>query len=380
VTVESLEFTLSIPSGPEVFPNLSMEARHSRYFATIAASSAHVNVSPADPPSPIRPPDNRPAEIPATPLLSGRAGQNDDPSALGLNDFRAAISALERVREVTMLCIPDGVNPNVQAAQGAQGVQFTQDVQSAMIEHCERMQNRFAILDPRPNLSPTAADGIRLQRQLVGSARGYGALYYPQIFIAGQNGSGRIRVPPSGHIAGVYANVDADRGVHKAPANVTLGGARSLELTLTDDEQGPLNEQGINVLRSFPGRGVVVWGARTIAPPNVTQWRYVNVRRLLLFIEESIKNGTAFAVFEPNNPVLWQKVKRQLTDFLTRVANTGALVGDPPFKVKIDEELNPPALIALGQLVAEIELYPTPPAEFIVFRIIQQPGGPTVEE
>jgi len=150
---------------------------------------------------------------------------------------------------------------------------------------------------------------------------------------------------------------------------------------LTDDEQGPLNEQSINVIRAFPGRGVLVWGARTIS--TSTQWRYVNVRRLVTFIEKSIQAGTQFAVFEPNEPSLWEKVKRQVTDFLTRVWRDGALVGvtaDQAFRVRVDEELNPPSVRALGQLVIEVIIFPTTPAEFVVFRVIQQPGGPVVQE
>ena len=184
-------------------------------------------------------------------------------------------------------------------------------------------------------------------------------------------------------VAGLYARTDTARGVHKAPANETLRGALGLEKVLTDDEQGPLNEAGINALRFFPGRGVVVWGARTVAPEDRTQWRYVNVRRLLLYIEESIREGTRFAVFEPNNQALWQTVQRRVADFLTRVWRAGALVGSTPeeaFRVRVDEELTPADQRALGQLVIEVIVYPVTPAEFVEFRVIQQPGGPSVEE
>ena len=144
---------------------------------------------------------------------------------------------------------------------------------------------------------------------------------------------------------------------------------------------GQLNELSINVLRFIRNQGFRVWGARTIAAR--TQWRYVNVRRLLLFIEESIQEGTQFAVFKPNNLALWAEVKRQVSDFLTRVWSSGALFGATPeeaFSVRVDEELNPPSVIALGQLVIEVKLRPTTPAEFIVFRIIQDASRPIVEE
>ncbi len=249
------------------------------------------------------------------------------------------------------------------------------------------MQDRFAVLDPAqnatPNPQPTAAGGIGFQREQVSSNKGYAALYYPWIVIPDPIGGPPIKVPPSGHVAGLFARTDNTRGVHKAPANETLRGVLALERTLTDDEQGPLNEIGINVIRSFTGRGILVWGARTIAPVDRTQWRYVNVRRLLLFIEESIQEGTAFAVFEPNDIPLWAKVKRQVTEFLTRVWRDGALVGataDKAFRVRVDDELNPPAIRALGQLVIEVIVFPTTPAEFVVFRVIQKPGGGSFDE
>jgi uncharacterized protein len=160
-----------------------------------------------------------------------------------------------------------------------------------------------------------------------------------------------------------------------------IRGVLDLERVVTEEEQGPLNEDGINMIRSFPGRGAVVWGARTISLS--TQWRYVNVRRFLLFVEESLKEGTLFTVFEPNTPTLWGQVKRQVTEFLTRQFAAGALVGATPdeaFAVQVDEELNTPAVMALGQLIIKVTLFPATPAEFVVFRIIQQPGGPLVEE
>jgi phage tail sheath protein FI len=288
-------------------------------------------------------------------------------------DYRTAIDALRRVDEVTLLCVPDMAG--------------NADIQKHMIEHCESMEDRFAILDAVAGVadSDTAAalQAVTNQRAGLGSDRGYAALYFPWVKVADPLSGSQILVPPSGHIAGVYARTDATRGVHKAPANESLRGVRGVERVLTDDEQGPLNEQGINVIRSFAGRGIVVWGARTLAPQDRTQWRYVNVRRLLIFIEESIQEGTQFAVFEPNDLALWQQVKRQVTEFLTRVWRDGALFGATPdeaFRVRVDEELNPPGVRALGQLVIEVILYPVTPAEFVVFRIIQQPGGPQVQE
>lgn len=359
VTMKSAEFTLKISQqggGAETFDKLSMDARHSRYFRRIVASTT-ADVDLADPPSPNVPPSNLPAVLAATALAGGKS---DDISQIGTPEYKAGIDALERIDEVNIICVPDRTD---------------QSVQTHMIDHCESMQDRFAILDPAAGAAP--AD-IATQRGLVSSDGGYGALYYPRIVIDNPVADGELTIPPSGHMAGVYARTDDRRGVHKAPANEAVRAAIRLERTLTDDEQGPLNEQGINVIRAFPGSGIRVWGARTIAPKDRTQWRYVNVRRLLLFLEESIQEGTQFAVFEPNNLSLWGQLKRQVTDFLTRVWKDGALFGataDEAFRVRIDDELNPPDLIALGQLTIEVIVRPTTPAEFVIFRIISDTTG-----
>ncbi|MFQ5524978.1 MAG: phage tail sheath subtilisin-like domain-containing protein [Thermoanaerobaculia bacterium] len=376
VDVQTLEFTLVVtdtaalnPLPDETFSNLAMDPRHSRYFGAVVAAqgSAMVSVAPADdPPNPSVPPANVPdVAAAAGPTTNGVA---DDPTSLGLAEYGPAIDSLERVDAVTMLALPDDTSLAVQGA---------------MITHCETMQDRFAILDPRVGADPTDPAGILGQRGDLNSDRGYAALYYPRICINNPdpNVDGTMLVPPSGHIAGVFARTDDSKGVHKAPANEQMRGVLDLERTLNETEAGMLNENSVNVLRRRPNRGFRIWGARTLT--TSTQWRYVNVRRLLLFIEESIQEGTEFAVFEPNNQALWETVKRQVTAFLTTVWNTGAFVGitpDASFKVRVDEELNPPNQIALGLLTFEVTVYPAPPAEFIVFRVIQQPGGPTIEE
>ena len=358
VTLKSLDFTLKIKG--KAFENLSVDPRHSRFFARVVNSpDVDVEVKWADPPGTTEAPANLPAAQDAKLLVGGK---DDALGELKPADYTAAIDTLKRVGEVNILCVPD---------------ETSKEVQKHMIQHCEAMQDRFAILDPSLDVL------IATQRDNVGSDKGYAALYYPRIYVADPFGKEPVKVPPSGHIAGLYARTDSARGVHKAPANETLRGALRLEQVLTDDEQGPLNEKGINVLRFFPGRGVVVWGARTVAPGDNTQWRYVNIRRLLLYIEESIQEGTRFAVFEPNNQALWKTVQRRVADFLTRVWRDGALCGNTPeeaFQVRVDEELNPADVRALGQLVIQVVVYPVTPAEFVEFRVIQQPGGPSVEE
>jgi uncharacterized protein len=365
ISVDSQEFKLTITpdiGSAETYPNLSMDPRHSRYFRTIIDLAPASVVSVAKGNSTATPGDNLPAEIdPAKPLVGGKDDKLGDLTA---TDYITALATLEVVDDVNMICIPD---------------MTVQTVQDAMITHCQNMQDRFAILDPAPGQAPS--NGILTQRAALGSARGFAALYYPRIYINNPFGRDPMLVPPSGHIAGVFARTDETKGVHKAPANEQVQGALDLETQLTLTEMGRLNEQSVNVLRFIPGGGIKVWGARTIS--TNTQWRYVNVRRLLLFIEESIQEGTQFAVFEPNNISLRAQVKRQVTDFLTRVWRDGGLFGATPeqaFRVRVDEELNPPDVRALGQLIIEVIVVPTTPAEFIVFRIISDPTGNVLQE
>src|SRR5262249_30654029 len=212
-------------------------------------------------------------------------------------------------------------------------------------------KDRFAILDSEPGALPSGSGSVEQHRQAVESDRGFAALYYPWLEVIEPIPPTSARpliprtmlVPPSGHIAGVYARTDEERGVHKAPANATVRSVVGLERKLSDGQHGPLNLQGINVLRIFPGTAqVVVWGARTTVNKDVTDWIYVNVRRLMLFLEESIEEGIRFAVFEPNNLALWQKLKRTISDFLSRVWRDGALFGAKPeqaYYVRIDEAL-----------------------------------------
>jgi len=386
VTIKSMEFTLKIVAaspypmvGSETFPNLAMDPRHSRYFGNIV-NSGFVDVALADPPSTTPPPLNMPAAIGATPLAGGT---NDNPAAFTTAHYHAGIDALKKCGDVNLLCVPDCVT-TTPAGNSHFQIADTHDIQSYMIAHCELMQDRFAILDPS-QLTPFdfTYNGIQNQRQGLSSDNGYGALYFPWMSISSPFGSGQISVPPSGHLAGVYANNDNNFGVFKAPANEPIVSALALEATLSDDEQGPLNSLGINVIRSYPNEGILIWGARTIAPPDITAWRFINVRRLLLYIEKSIQEGTRFAVFEPNNLTLWQQIKRLVTDFLTTQWLEGALFGDTAaqaFRVEVDETLNPPSTRALGELIVQVTVVPTTPAEFIIFQVIQDITGASLQE
>ncbi len=191
-------------------------------------------------------------------------------------------------------------------------------------------------------------------------------------------------MPPSGAIAGIYAYTDRQRGVHKAPAGTLAGRVKSaagVERLISKAEQDGLNKEGVNVLRSFPDSGLNVWGARTMA--SSSQWRYVNVRRLLSFIEKSIDDGTQWVVFEPNDLSLWKKIERNVTAFLRGVWRSGALFGDTEdmaFRVKCDAETNTSETIELGRVITEIAVAAVKPAEFVIFRISQAAAGSTLSD
>jgi hypothetical protein len=249
-------------------------------------------------------------------------------------------------------------------------------VQTMMIAHCERLGDRVAILDAPPDLTPQEVKKWRMD--VTGFDSSYAAMYYPWIKVMDPATDQVIALPSSGHLAGVWARNDNTRGVHKAPANEVVQGAVGLAYQTTKGEQDTLNPIGVNCIRAFPGRGIRVWGARTLS--SNPSWRYINVRRLFNYVEKSIEGGTQWVVFEPNDRKLWARVKRDASAFLRTVWRDGALFGSSPseaFYVKVDDELNPPESRDLGRLVIEIGLAPVKPAEFVIFRISQWAGPGT---
>ncbi|MGQ9683352.1 MAG: phage tail sheath family protein [Anaerolineae bacterium] len=318
----------------------------------------------------------RPAEGTYT-LSGGQAGALTiaPPQFEGDAAKRQGIGALEALEDVTMVCVPDLMSAYQAKAIDLNGVKA---VQTALLNHCERMRYRFAILDAPPGMSPQEVADWR-QNQ-AGYDSKYGALYYPWIAMPSMTASGTLQfVPPSGHIAGLYARVDGERGVHKAPGNEVVAGAIGLELNVTKGEQDLLNPMGVNCIRAFPGRGIRVWGARTLSSDPA--WRYINVRRLFNYVEASIEHGTQWVVFEPNDQDLWARIRRDISAFLRMVWRSGALFGATPeeaFYVKCDAELNPPEVRDAGQLIIEIGMAPTKPAEFVIVRISQW-AGPNAE-
>ncbi|GLY05326.1 MULTISPECIES: phage tail sheath C-terminal domain-containing protein [Actinoplanes] len=289
----------------------------------------------------------------ALPLADG----DDGFEQLRVDDFTGpnGIGALETVDEIALCAVPG---------------MWAGTVQSELISHCEFMKDRFAILDPRDDLDVA---GIQAFREPFDTS--FAALYHPWLITRHPSSGQDVHVAPSGHIAGIYARTDAERGVHKAPANAVIRGIRArggLVRDVTKREQDLLNPRNINVLRFFPNQGYRVWGARTLSSDPA--WRYVNVRRLFLFLEESIEEGTQWVVFEPNNESLWALVRQTVGNFLTGVWNTGALAGTTPeeaFFVACDRTTMTEDDLLNGRLVCVVGVAPVFPAEFVVFRIQQ---------
>ncbi|WP_206505939.1 phage tail sheath family protein [Streptomyces chrestomyceticus] len=248
--------------------------------------------------------------------------------------------------------------------------------QEAVVKHCADMGNRVAILDLPVGTKPDDAV-THCTWSLDEKQKTYATVYYPALTTLPPRPPGGPApkpkpVPPSGHVAGVWARVDAERGVHKAPANEAVLGIDAPAFRVTDGSQSDLNAKGVNCIRTFPGRGVLVWGARTRSIG--TEWTYVNVRRLVSFLEESIRLGTLWAVFEPNDERLWSSIRRNVVAFLTDQWRLGALQGrtaDQAFSVVCDETNNPLRARLDGQAYCDIAIAPVRPAEFVRFRVSQ---------
>jgi phage tail sheath protein FI len=319
---------------------------------------------------------------------------------------RKGVDVLEAFDEVAIVAAPGYSDPASQ---------------DALLSHCEKMRDRFAVLDAPPlaeagsieQLTQVAQVGADTQSKAkaadakAGDASatvdaaasspnspargglrarasdgGYGALYFPEIRVRNVLNSGQVVVtPPSGYVAGIYARTDTQRGVHKAPANELVRGALGVTYQVTQQEQETLNPSGVNCIRFFLNEGIRVWGARTLAGSS-SEWRYVPVRRLFNMVEESIGRATRWVVFEPNDVSLWKRIIRDVRAFLMLLWSQGALMGRTPeqaFFVKCDEETNPPEVIAAGQVVILIGIAPVKPAEFVIFRIGQGVASTQVE-
>ncbi len=294
------------------------------------------------------------------------------PAFAGSETKRQGINGLVIADDVTMVLIPDLITAATKE-DGSVDLGMWKSVQTALINHCEGQANRMAVLDAPPGMGVQDIKEWRSDVAMYDSA--FAALYYPWIKVANPvptNGDDEILIPPSGHMAGLWARVDETRGVWKAPANEVIRGVLDVERSITKAEQGMLNPIGINCIRPFGTRGIRVWGARTLSSDS--DWRYINVRRLFNMVEQAIMDGTQWVVFEPNDQKLWAGVKRTVSAFLRGLWRDGALFGataEQAFFVKCDEDNNPPDSIDEGKLIVEVGIAPVKPAEFVIFRISQ---------
>jgi hypothetical protein len=287
-------------------------------------------------------------------------------------DLEAALTAFEAIDEIAIVAAPGMTDNTTRSAIDTSCRVKTQD-RFAIFDSLEAVVDNqgfldLTLLDPSnpANILPDNSD--------------YAGFYFPwiQVFDAAKktllpDSDGLIYVPPSGHVAGIYARVDVRRGVFKAPANEVVMGALGLKYTISKAQQDGLNPQGVNCIRDLNGN-IRVWGARTAGGNANGEWRYINVRRSMLFLRESIDEGLQWAVFEPNDLNLWAKITRNVSAFLTTQWQLGMLFGATPqeaFYVKCDAETNPPELREIGQVVTEIGVAIVRPAEFVIFRISQ---------
>jgi len=264
-------------------------------------------------------------------------------------DYAGALAKTEQIDDISLL-----YSPNAQAIAG---------LADLIIDHCERLRTRFAIFDSLKGQEPTCITKPR--------ETSCAALYYPWVYVR-QNANTKIVVPPGGHIAGVYVRVDNQWGVNKAPANQEIKCVTGLERSISNLQQETLNPRGINCIRTVAGRGILVWGARTLSSDQ--EYKYINVRRLLIFLEQSIKMGTAWAAFEPNNQTTWAKVKLQVEEFLMQAWKDGKLQGATPeeaYFVKCDRSTMTQSDLDAGRLIMLVGVAPVKPAECMIFRVSQ---------
>jgi Bacteriophage tail sheath protein len=275
---------------------------------------------------------------------------------------RSGLVSLNAIDEITMVCMPDATT-----LAGDGDETELPGLQGKLIDHCERAGNRMAILDCPPELSPREV--LDWRTSVAGYDSQQAALYYPWIEVVDPLTDRPLLVPPSGHVAGVWSRTDTGYGVHQAPTAGVLG-VDGLGFDVAETDQGELEEAGVNSIRAFPGRGIRVWGARTLS--SDPEWRYVSMRRVFLHLARSIDRGTRWTTFEPNDERLREKLREQVERFLDRSWRDGALAGESAndaYYVKCDAETNPPEVIEAGQVVCEIGIAPRKPREFAILRL-----------
>ena len=365
--VMSFDLHVTLRERREVFKGLQMHPSSRQYAPMVVASRSRlVRLDDLNTRSP--PPHNMPLLDPMVRLEGGRDGIEH----LTPEDFigmdhgpgqRSGMMALAAEEPVALLASPDAMR-FVDLDPGPAGEMKSQRIQDVMVDVCENLKDRFAILD-----CPQTRDVELVQRWRRRTESSFCAYYWPWLRMSGPTGNTRL-LPPSGIMAGLYAQRDTEGGVHYAPANVAIVGAQDLSLRMTEDHLGALNAEGVNCFRV--SRGIRPWGARTAS--SDPEWRYINVRRLFIMLRRSIESGLSWVTFEPNTPQTWGTVESQVRYFLQKIFQQGMLAGgkaEEAFYVKCDAETNPPEQVDLGYLVCEIGVAPVYPTEFMIIQITQ---------
>ncbi|MBQ2697503.1 MAG: phage tail sheath subtilisin-like domain-containing protein [Clostridia bacterium] len=391
--IRTCEVTVSVKldDAVETFAEASLNPFAGNYIGVKAAKSDLVSfavqaaaAAPAPAPAPVKEEkdgkDAKPAPAPAAAVKSivpydlvGGTGDAIVVALAGGSDGNVAkVSAAAYIgsdngpgKRTGLQAFIENNNVSIMAIPGVTDA----NVQSTLIAYCENRTSCFAILDLPLELKKT--DEVAAFRDMYDST--YAAAYHPWIEMLDMGSKRPAYFPPSGAMAGVFARVDVDRGVHKAPANEVVRGCTGLSCSYNDAEQDILNPIGVNLIRAFTGRGIRVWGARTISSNGL--WKYINVRRLFIYVEQSIKNNTNWVVFEPNSEVLWDRVKRTISTFLATCWRDGALAGTTPeqaFYVECGPTTMTQDDIDNGRLICNIGIAPVKPAEFVIFRITQK--------
>lgn len=343
------------PAYVEDFDELEFKDKSSTdyYGKRLQSGSVLVKLGLEDPPPLAAAP-----QAPLTPLNGGQDG-----AALQINDFQGRDDDSTRRRGLSALELDEYREVALVTAPGVYDIPICK----AIYEHCERNRFRFAVLDSAPLQGNAGSLDPRSDMNTE-----YAAFYYPWIYVSDLRTGAKKKIPPSGHVLGLYARTDIARGVWKSPANDTLNGVFDLEYYVDTGTQEVLNPRSVNAIRRFPGRGIQVWGARTLTDNSL--WRYISVRRLFIFLEHSIYDSTQWIVFEPNDERLWERVKDTIRLFLRTQWRNGALMGATEaeaFTIACDRSTMTQDDILNGRLICEIGISPVRPAEFVVFRIYQ---------
>ena len=363
ISVCEMNVEVTYRDAVELYEGVSLNVSSASYIAKAMAKSELVDVTAGETKDAVNPLSVFTAAADPEKAVVFLAGGSDggkkgitDDVFMGVDGGpgkRTGLAAFKELNNVSIMAIPGVTSPAVQLA---------------LVAHCANTGASFAVLDvPQDLVKP---QDVLAHREKIDSD--YAAMYHPWIQIYDALNKKPAYIPPSGAVCGIYARTDNERGVHKAPANEVVYNCIGLSCLYNKAEQDILNPAGVNLIRALPGQGIRVWGARTCSSNSL--WKYVNVRRLFIYLEESIKSQTNWAVFEPNDEMLWARVGRTIRAFLRDMWRNGALVGtteDQAFFVNIGRDTMSQNDILNGRLICEIGVAPSRPAEFVIFRITQ---------